>query len=131
MLILILAIAAVFLIGDAIMITLVMKPMFVAALGPQMLDSLRLWPALLFYVIHIGALAYFAGLPALRAGTPLLALFNGALIGLAAYSCFELTNYAIMRDWQLKLVAVDLTWGTIVSGLSAYFGVLAVRAFAH
>ena len=131
MLILILAIAAVFLIGDAIMIPLVMRPLFAAHIGPLMLESLRLWPALLFYVIHIGGLTYFAALPALRTGTPLLALFNGALIGLIAYSCYEMTSYTIMRDWHVKLVVTDIVWGMAISGLAAWLGVLAARISSH
>jgi uncharacterized membrane protein len=115
----------VFLAGDFFMIPAVMRPLFQKHLGAQMLDSLRLTPAILFYFIHIGGLVYFAGMPAMRDGSAVTALVNGALIGLIAYGCYELTSHTIMRDWHINLVLIDLTWGVVVSGLSAWLGALA------
>jgi uncharacterized membrane protein len=115
----------VFLAGDFFMIPLVMRPLFQKHLGGQMVDSLRLTPALLFYLIHIGGLVYFAGLPAIRDGSAATALVNGALIGLIAYGCYELTSYTIMRNWHINLVLIDLSWGVAISGLSAWIGALA------
>jgi uncharacterized membrane protein len=100
----------------------VMRPLFLTHLGPLMQDSLRLVPAVLFYAIHIFGLVFLAGLPALRAGAPKIALINGAVLGLVAYSCYEMTSWTIMRDWHLNLVLVDVTWGTTISGVSAYCG---------
>jgi uncharacterized membrane protein len=115
----------VFLAGDFFMIPMVMRPLFQEHLGAQMLDTLRLTPAFLFYLIHIAGLVYFAGLPAMRDGSATIALVNGALIGLIAYSCYEMTSYTIMRDWGIRLVVIDLTWGVVISGLSAWLGALA------
>jgi uncharacterized membrane protein len=115
----------VFLAGDFLMIPIVMRPLFQKYLGGQMVDSLRLTPAILFYLIHIGGLVYFAGLPATRDGSAVTALVNGALIGLIAYSCYEMTSYTIMRDWHISLVLTDLIWGVVISGLSAWLGALA------
>jgi uncharacterized membrane protein len=88
-----LATAVVFLAADAVVIPLVMRPLFKAALGEQMLDALRLGPAALFYLVHIGGIVRFAGLPAVRARAPSLALIDGGLVGLVAYSCYEMTSY--------------------------------------
>ena len=115
----------VFLAGDFFMIPMVMRPLFQKHLGAQMLDSLRLMPAALFYFIHIGGLVYFAGLPAIREGSAVTALLNGALIGLVAYGCYELTSHTIMRNWHINLVLIDLTWGVVISSLSAWLGALA------
>jgi uncharacterized membrane protein len=115
----------VFLAGDFFMIPAVMRPLFQKHLAAQMLDSLRLTPAILFYLIHIGGLVYFAGLPALRDGSAVTALVNGALIGLIAYGCYEMTSHTIMRSWHINLVLIDLAWGVALSGLSAWLGALA------
>jgi uncharacterized membrane protein len=118
--------ALVFCIGDAFMIPLVMRPLFQSALGSQMLETLRLGPAALFYCIHIGGLVYFAGLPVMRGGTATEALTNGAVLGLVAYSCYEMTSWTIMRDWHGTLVLVDLVWGTVLSGTAAWLGAIAM-----
>ncbi len=114
--------AAVFLVGDAIMIPLVMRPLFKAALGATMLDELRLGPAALFYLIHIAGLVYFAGRPLLRGGSAGDAFVNGAVLGLVSYSCYEMTSWTIMRDWHVGLVIVDTGWGTLHSGVAAWAG---------
>jgi uncharacterized membrane protein len=122
--------AVVLLAADALVIPLVMRPLFVSALGASMLDELRLGPAALFYIIHIGGLVWFAGVPALRDGSAKLALTNGAALGFVAYSCYEMTSWTIMRDWHAGLVVTDVTWGTLISGLSALAGFFAGRRIA-
>jgi uncharacterized membrane protein len=114
--------ALVFCSADAVVIPLVMQPLFKAALGSQMLDQLRLGPAAAFYIIHIGGLVWFAGRPAVRGGTARGALLDGAILGFVSYSCYEMTSWTIMRDWTPALVVIDVTWGTIVSGLATWAG---------
>ena len=114
--------AVVLLLADAIVIPIVMRPLFLTYLGPLMLDRLRLVPAVLFYAIHIFGLVFLAGIPALRAGTTNIALINGAVLGFVAYSCYEMTSWTIMRDWHINLVMVDVAWGTFISGIAAYCG---------
>ncbi len=125
---LIAATALVFLIADAIMLSQVIKPIFQRHLGVQLLDGLRLGPAILFYVVYMFGVLWFAGLPALRDGLPAQALLNGAILGFVAYGCYELTSWAVMRDWHPAMVAVDLAWGTVLTGISAWVGVVAARA---
>lgn len=114
--------AFVFCAGDAVVIPFVMQPLFKAALGSQMLDELRLAPAVMFYGIHIGGLAWFAGRPVAKGGSAGAALVDGAVLGFVSYSCYEMTNWTIMRSWTPALVVIDLAWGTIISGLSAFAG---------
>ncbi len=118
--------ALVLLAADAVMIPLVMRPLFLSALGDTMLDTLRLGPAALFYLIHIGGLAWFAGKPVVAGGTRVDAFVNGAILGLVAYSCYELTSWTIMRDWHAGLVIIDTAWGTLISGLAAWAGAFAI-----
>jgi uncharacterized membrane protein len=129
-----LAAACVFCAADAVVIPLIMRPLFSAALGAQMLDTLRLGPAAAFYIVHVGGLAWFAGRPAVNGGSPRGAFVDGAVLGLVAYSCYEMTSWTIMRDWRLSLVLVDIAWGTLISGTAAYAGARAAlipRAARH
>lgn len=42
----------------------------------------------------------------------------GALFGFIVYGIYDLTNFAIINGWPLKLVFVDVLWGTFVCGLT-------------
>lgn len=118
---------AVFLVADAAMLSKVMRPLFARHLGTGLLDGLR-WPAAVgFYLIYLFGMVWFAGLPGLRQGAGMAAL-NGALLGLVAYGTYELTSWAVMRDWHPALVAADMAWGTALTALSVTAGVLVARA---
>jgi len=121
--------AAVFLVFDAVMLKTVMNPLFKEHVGDWLLNDIRLLPAIVFYLFYVGGVLWFVSLPALRAGVPVSALINGAIIGAMAYGTFEFTNYAILRDWSLQMVVVDLAWGTVLTGFSAWIGVTLTRAF--
>ena len=49
----------------------------------------------------------------------------GAGMGFVVYSIYEFTNLAVIKNWPVKLVLVDILWGTfmvgIVSALVFYF----------
>ncbi|WP_415233428.1 DUF2177 family protein [Pseudorhodobacter sp.] len=124
------ATSIVFLVADALMLGLLLGPIFRNHLGETLLDGLRLGPAIAFYLLYMAGLTYFAGLPALRDGAALSALYNGAALGLIAYGTYELTSWAVMRDWHPQMVFMDLTWGAVVSGISAYIGARAALALA-
>lgn len=120
--------ALVFLLLDAVMLTRVMQPLFSARLGAQLLDELRIVPAIGFYLFYLSAVLVFVSLPALHAGAPGRAFFFGLLFGAAAYGTYEFTNYATLRDWHWSMVAIDTAWGAVLTGFSAYVGVLVTRA---
>jgi uncharacterized membrane protein len=117
---------AVFLILDAIMLSLVMKPLFTRHIGPLLADPFRVAPAAAFYAAYVAGLLYLVSVPALRSGAPVLV--PAAVIGAMAYGTYEFTSYAIMRDWHWTLVVTDLTWGTVLTALSAWAGLAVTRA---
>ena len=127
LLVLILATGLIFLIADAVMLTAVIKPLFERHIGESLLGGIRPVPAALFYLLYMGGVIWFAGWPALRDGTPHTALLNGAVLGLVAYGTYELTSWAVMRDWHPAMVAVDMAWGTALTALAAWGGVMAAR----
>jgi uncharacterized membrane protein len=121
--------ATVFLLLDAVMLKSVMKPLFEQHIGDWLLDEIRMRPAIVFYLFYVAGVLWFVSLPALRTGMPLNALIGGAILGAMAYGTYEFTNYATLRDWSLQMVAVDLTWGAVLTGFSAWTGVTLTRAF--
>jgi uncharacterized membrane protein len=118
--------AAVFLILDAIMLALVLKPMFTRHIGPLMADPIRLAPAAVFYLFYVAGLCYLVSWPALTTGAAVL--LPAAVLGAMAYGTYEFTSYAIMKDWHWTMVATDTLWGTVLTALSAWAGVAITRA---
>ncbi len=120
-----LATAAVFLILDAVMLTMVMKPLFTRHIGPLMAEPIRLAPAALFYLAYIAGLMYLVSLPALKTGTPILV--PALIMGLMAYGTYEFTSWSIMKDWHWTMVLTDTLWGACLTAVSAWAGVAITR----
>lgn len=125
--ILYLSTAVVFLVVDAIMLTLVMKPLFQSHIGALMLDGFRAGPAAAFYSAYVAGVLYLVSWEAVKTtGAPVLV--PAAIIGAMAYGTYEFTSYAIMKDWHWSMVAVDVTWGAVLTAFSAWAGVTITRA---
>jgi uncharacterized membrane protein len=45
------------------------------------------------------------------------------VLGFLCYGTYEMTNYATLAAWSWQQVAVDLAWGTVLTGVSAWVGV--------
>jgi uncharacterized membrane protein len=118
--------AAVFLILDAIMLSMVMKPLFTRHIGPLLAEPIRIAPAAAFYLAYVAGLVYLVSLPALKTGSPVL--IPAAIIGAMAYGTYEFTSYAVMKDWHWSMVATDTAWGTILTAFSAWAGLAITRA---
>lgn len=119
--------SVVFLIADALMLRSVIQPLFQQHLGAQLINGLRIAPAVLFYLVYMFGILWFAGIPALRNDAPVSALIQGAVLGFVAYGTFELTSWSIMRQWHGSMVIVDWAWGTIITGVAAWSGVIVAR----
>ncbi len=120
--------ALIFLAADAVALRFLIRPVFERHVGDWLLDSPRLGPAAAFYLFYVAGLVWMVSWPALRSGVPAQALWNGALLGALAYGTYEFTNYATLRDWSPVQVAIDGAWGTILTGVAAWAGVVATRA---
>lgn len=113
----------VFLVIDAVGINYLIRPVFEQHVGHLLASPLRLGAAAAFYMAYVAGLLWFVSLPALRENAPLQALVGGMVLGFLCYGTYEMTNYATLKDWSLQQVAIDLAWGTILTGFSAWVGV--------
>ena len=119
--------ALVFLLLDAIMLKFVMRPVFEQQIGAWLLQDIRVAPAIGFYLLYVAGVLWFVSLPALRSGDPLNALVSGARLGAMAYGTYEFTNLATLRNWAWHMVAIDVTWGALLTGVAALAGVVVAR----
>lgn len=118
----------VFLAMDAVMLKAVMRPLFERHIGDWLLEDIRFGPAVIFYLFYIVGLLWLVTLSALKADAPMQALIGGAVLGALAYGTYEFTNYATLKDWSPQMVAVDVTWGAVLTGVSGWLGVMITRA---
>ncbi|MBM4183657.1 MAG: DUF2177 family protein [Gemmatimonadetes bacterium] len=114
--------AAVFFAIDLTWLGLVARGFYRDQLG-HFLRTDVLWPAALaFYAVFLVGILVFAVLPALQANSVLRALALGALLGFVAYATFDLTAFALFRDFPGIVVVVDLAWGTVLTSAVAVSG---------
>ena len=74
------------------------------------------WPAaIIFYLLFLVGLVLFVIEPAVEKKEWSKALWMGAFFGLITYATYDLTNLATLKDWPLKMVVVDMLWGTVLS----------------
>ncbi|MFN4100418.1 MAG: DUF2177 family protein [Pararhodobacter sp.] len=121
--------AVIFLALDAVMLSLVMKPLFTRHLGDEMREKPMLGSAAVFYLAYVAGLVFLVSLPALQDGAPERAALHGAVIGAMAYGTYEFTSMAIMKRWSWRMVVTDTIWGTVLTGFSAWAGVMLVLLF--
>ncbi len=74
--------------------------------------------AIIFYLIYIVGILIFAVLPNIDKGWQHVLLY-GALFGFFAYATYDLTNYAVMKNWPLSITLVDMVWGSVLTGVVA------------
>jgi len=80
--------------------------------------------AIIFYLMYIAGILIFAVVPGVAKDSLRHAALWGALFGFFTYATYDLTNLALLKDWPLNIVIVDILWGvvlcTIVATLSFY-----------
>ncbi|MBT8330943.1 MAG: DUF2177 family protein [Deltaproteobacteria bacterium] len=67
--------------------------------------------AVVFYLIYIAGILFFAVRPAVINNSWAQAAGLGALFGFFTYATYDLTNMATIKDWPLIIVVVDIFWG--------------------
>jgi uncharacterized membrane protein len=80
--------------------------------------AIRLGPALVLYPLIIVGLQVFA-LPRATAGVLWTSAAWGGLFGLIGYGIYDLTNYATLTNYTLRLTVIDMTWGFVLAATTA------------
>ncbi|CAM3463020.1 DUF2177 family protein [Pseudomonas floridensis] len=119
-----------FLILDGIWLGVLMGPTYRQWLGPMMLETPVIGPAVVFYLLYGAGVVMFGVLPALKEQRLGRATVYSGLLGLVAYGTYDLTNWATLQGWPAQLALVDLAWGTVASALAGTAGYLVARRLA-
>ena len=113
-----------FFIIDVFWIYFVATPMYKQEVGSLM--ELKVPPALIFYVVFLLGLIFFVINPN-QNNTLLNVFLIGAFFGLVTYGTYDLTVYASMNIFSLKLVIADILWGMLLSGAVAALTVFTIN----
>ena len=113
---------------DLFWLVLVAPKFYKSHIGHLMSDTVSLWPALLFYMIYIVALLVFVINPTMDS-PHYVTFLKGALLGLAMYATYDLTNLATLKDWPVIVTVADLLWGSFVTGLTCLLSSLIFTKF--
>jgi uncharacterized membrane protein len=112
-----------FFVVDMIWLGLIARGFYQQQLQRFLAPQVNWSAAMLFYLLYIGGILFFAVNPALTSGTVVRAATLGALFGFFTYATYDLTNLATLDRWPVKVVVVDIAWG------SALCAVVATGAF--
>jgi len=80
--------------------------------------AIRLGPTLVLYPLIILGLQVFA-LPRATAGVLWTSAAWGGLFGLVGYGIYDLTNYATLTSYTLRMTVIDMTWGFVLAATTA------------
>jgi uncharacterized membrane protein len=116
---------------DAVWLSTMGPLLYRPALGDILAQSLRIAPAIAFYLMYPIGVVVFAVSPALRTQTPFTAAMLALLFGALAYATYDLTNYATLRNWTLQITVLDIGYGALASSIAASAAYFAVRAIAR
>jgi uncharacterized membrane protein len=112
---------------DIVWLTTMGAALYRATLGDILLTSVRIEPAIAFYLLFPLGIVMFGVAPALKSGSTGQAAFYGALFGLLAYATYDLTNHATLRNWTLKITLIDMVYGAVVVAAVAVLTLLALQ----
>jgi uncharacterized membrane protein len=109
---------------DLLWLGVIARPVYHHYMKHLLRDSPN-WPvAFLFYAIFVLGLFIIAIYPALAKKDLNHALKMGIFYGFFTYMTYDLTNWAVLKEWPWQIVVVDIAWGTIlamtVAGLSTF-----------
>lgn len=93
-------------------------------IGELLAPEFRLKPAIVFYLLYIGGMMWFAVVPGLNDGRWQTALLQGAVLGFLCYMTYDMTNFATLKVWSMKVTILDMIWGTVLTGSASVVGML-------
>lgn len=112
---------------DMVWLGFIAKGLYKKYLGGFLSDNVN-WPAaIIFYLLFIIGIFYFAILPAVEKNSLAKAIISGALFGFFTYATYDLTNLATLKDWPLPIVFIDIIWGAVLTGIVSTAGFFIVK----
>jgi uncharacterized membrane protein len=109
----------IFIFIDLLWLGLIAKSLYQRELGHLMKQNINFIVAIIFYLIFVIALSVFVIVPGIEGESIVKVILLGALFGFASYATYDLTNYATIEGFPLKMVIIDLIWGSSLGTLTS------------
>ena len=104
---------------DAVWLSWAGPNLYEPTIGEIMAENFNVKAAGAFYFIYLAGMVYFGVRPGLQAGSALVALVNGALLGALCYATFDLTSQAVFKVWATHISLMDIAWGAFATGTTS------------
>ena len=113
---------------DIIWLGFIAKDIYKEYLGFIMGEQTNWIAAIVFYMVYIIGLIFFALNPALQKDSLIYAALVGGFFGLITYATYDMTNLATLKDWPIFITAIDITWGTLLCSATSSISFIILRA---
>lgn len=120
----------IFFIIDIIWLGVVAKEFYRRKLEFILSPQVNWTAAVVFYLVYIAGILFFAVRPAVISNSWAQAAALGALFGFFTYATYDLTNMATIKDWPLTIVVVDIVWGVCLCTMVATISFLISKVLA-
>ncbi|OEK00117.1 hypothetical protein BFP97_00675 [Roseivirga sp. 4D4] len=100
---------------DILWLGVIAKNLYNKYLRRLLAPKVNWFAAIIFYLIFIVGIFYFAIVPSVEAGSLEQAILKGALFGFFTYATYDLTNLATLRGWPIRIVFIDIIWGSVLT----------------
>lgn len=91
--------------------------------------TLNIPAAILVYLFIPFGLSYLVISKNFGAGPNVKILLDAFVYGVCAYSVYDLTNLATLKNWSIQMVIVDIIWGGVLSVLVTFLSLLVIKKF--
>jgi uncharacterized membrane protein len=115
-----------FLALDALWLGVVARGLYKRELGHLLAPEVRWGAAAVFYLLYVAGVLAVVVWPN-HDHSLWRTVVLGGIFGLCAYAAYDLTNMATLPRWPVLVTAVDMVWGTVLTGATAAAGWWAVR----
>ena len=109
---------AVFAAADLLWVWAISRRLYRRNLEGLLRAKFNVIPAVVFYLLYIVGLMIFVIVPAFNNTSLGQAMGMGILFGMFTFGTYTLVNLAIIKDWSLLIVLVDLIEGMFVTGVA-------------
>ncbi|MFQ3235171.1 MAG: putative membrane protein [Paraglaciecola sp.] len=123
------AVLLAFLLLDGIWLGVIARETYITALQGLLRQDFPILPWVIFYLLYGIAIVHLVVAPNYAKRSGISVVISGAVLGMAAYGAYNMTNYAILADWPLAISIKDWLWGTVVTATSSWFSWKMVRRF--